>query len=86
MFPINKKVRIIDERTNNATNKTLYDFSLFFIDNIPSIILTFAALSAGNILALNVTIDNNSYSIFVADSVSQDDLYDKIGIMFNLTK
>ncbi|MEE3398243.1 MAG: serine hydrolase [Eubacterium sp.] len=42
--------------------------------------------AAGNILALNVTIDNNSYSIFVADSVSQDDLYDKIGIMFNLTK
>ena len=42
--------------------------------------------AAGNILALNVTIDGSSYSIFVADSVSQDDLYDKIGIMFNLTQ
>lgn len=41
---------------------------------------------AGNILAMNVTIDGKSYSLFVADAISQDDLYDKIGILFNLTK
>ena len=42
--------------------------------------------AAGNILAMNVTIDNNSYSLFVADARSQDDLYDKIGVLFNLTR
>ncbi|SNU06095.1 D-alanyl-D-alanine carboxypeptidase (penicillin-binding protein 5/6) [Lachnospiraceae bacterium] len=41
---------------------------------------------AGNILTMNVEIDEKSYSIFVADGDSQDDLYDKIGIMFNLTR
>ncbi|MBP3233296.1 MAG: D-alanyl-D-alanine carboxypeptidase [Eubacterium sp.] len=41
---------------------------------------------AGNILTMNVEIEGKSYSLFVADGVSQDDLYNKIGIMFNLTK
>ena len=41
---------------------------------------------AGNILTMNVDVDGKSYSLFVADGDSQDDLYDKIGIMFNLTK
>lgn len=41
---------------------------------------------AGNILAMNVKVGEESYSIFVADSVSQKDLYDKIGILFNLTR
>lgn len=41
---------------------------------------------AGNILAMNVSIDNRDYSLFVADSISQDDLYDKIGTLFNMTK
>ena len=41
---------------------------------------------AGNILTMNVEIDGKSYSIFVADGDSQDSLYNKIGIMFNLTK
>ena len=41
---------------------------------------------AGNILAMNVTIDDKEYSMFVADSVSPDDLYDKYGLLFNLTK
>ncbi len=41
---------------------------------------------AGNILAMNVTIDDKEYSMFVADAVSPDDLYDKYGLLFNLTK
>ena len=41
---------------------------------------------AGNILTMNVEINKKPYTLFVADGASQDDLYDKIGIMFNLTK
>ena len=42
--------------------------------------------AAGNILTMNFEIDNSNYALFVADGTSPDDLYDKIGIMFNLTK
>ncbi|MCR5543913.1 MAG: serine hydrolase [Eubacterium sp.] len=42
--------------------------------------------AAGNILTMNVEINSKKYFLFVADSVSPDDLYDKIGILFNLCK
>ncbi len=41
---------------------------------------------AGNILTMNVEVDGKPYSLFVADGVSQDDLYKKIAVMFNLTR
>lgn len=41
--------------------------------------------AAGNVLTMNTLIDNKSYTLFVADGTSQDDLYKKISIMFNLT-
>ncbi len=41
---------------------------------------------AGNVLTMNVEVDGKPYSLFVADGVSQNDLYKKIGIMFNLTR
>ena len=41
--------------------------------------------AAGNILCMNFYVNNKNYSLFVADGVSQDDLYDKIGTMFNIT-
>ncbi len=41
--------------------------------------------AAGNVLAMNVLIDGKSYTMFVADGTSQDDLYNKIGTMFNMT-
>lgn len=42
--------------------------------------------AAGYILTMNVDIDDKNFSLFVADGTSQDDLYDKIGILFNLSK
>ena len=41
--------------------------------------------AAGDVLGMNVLIDGKSYTLFVADGVSKDDLYDKIGTMFNMT-
>ena len=41
--------------------------------------------AAGNVLGMNVMIDGKPYTLFVADGTSQGDLYDKIGMMFNMT-
>lgn len=41
--------------------------------------------AAGNVLGMNVLIDGKSYTLFVADGTSPDDLYNKIGTMFNMT-
>ena len=38
--------------------------------------------AAGNVLAMNVLIDNKPYTMFVADGTSPGDLYDKIAMMF----
>ncbi len=40
---------------------------------------------AGHILTMNVEVDGKKYSLFVADGTSEDDLYNKIGTLFNLT-
>ena len=42
--------------------------------------------AGGYILTMNVEIDKGNYFIFVADAVSSDDLYSKIGMLFNYTK
>ncbi|MBR6403231.1 MAG: D-alanyl-D-alanine carboxypeptidase [Eubacterium sp.] len=42
--------------------------------------------AGGYILAMNVEIDKGNYFIYVADAVSPDDLYNKIGMLFNYTK
>ncbi|MCR5215242.1 MAG: serine hydrolase [Eubacterium sp.] len=40
---------------------------------------------AGSCLVMNVLVNNNSYTLFVADSIGPDDLYGKIGTLFNMT-
>ncbi len=42
--------------------------------------------AAGNILTMNYEIEGQHYALFVADGVSPEDLYDKIGILFNMSK
>ena len=42
--------------------------------------------AGGYILTMNVEIDHGNYCLFVADKNSPDDLYDKIGNLFNYTK
>ncbi len=39
---------------------------------------------AGNCLTMNVLINDKSYTMMVADSISKDDLYQKYSILFNM--
>lgn len=42
--------------------------------------------AGGYILTMNVEVDKGNYCLFVADKNSPDDLYNKIGMLFNYTK